>query len=90
VGLGSPVHFNRRWRAASGRKGGSVKDDQQPAFPTWKRSEDVSEGMSLRDYFAAAALQGLLADGHNNGSPNCFADSAYVYADAMLKFARSK
>jgi len=54
-------------------------------------------GMSLRDYFAAAALQGLLAgvdnnaparmDRYSNGAPidrSPFATTAYQYADAML------
>ena len=51
------------------------------------------EGMDLRDYFAAAALQGLIAGcyaGNNAGftvDGNVYA--AYEYADAMLK-AREK
>jgi hypothetical protein len=65
-----------------------VKDDQQPAFPTWKRSEDISEGMSLRDYFAAAALTGFLANQSLTGKYKCYASDAYMIADEMLK-ARS-
>jgi hypothetical protein len=39
--------------------------------------------MTLRDYFAASALQGMLAYYHGYGS--CYAaGSAYQYADAML------
>jgi len=46
------------------------------------------EGMTLRDYFAAAALQGLLMATHTIG--NCpvdvlYAKHAYNLADAMLK-----
>ncbi|MEO1503168.1 MAG: hypothetical protein AAFU68_02970 [Pseudomonadota bacterium] len=42
--------------------------------------------MTLRDYFAAAALQGLLADGmHQMVPPADGAIWAYDYADAMLK-----
>jgi len=45
-------------------------------------------GMTLRDYFAAAALQGYLASfaGLEIGSPQVagIAESAYDYADAML------
>ena len=42
-------------------------------------------GMSLRDYFAAAALQGMLA-GHASGSHDSeYALEAYQYADEMLK-----
>jgi len=39
-------------------------------------------GMTLRDYLAAAALQGLLARGAN---PEDIPEQAYKYADAMLK-----
>ena len=51
-------------------------------------------GMTLRDYFAVAALQGMLAysnqnnqdgDWNNNASAGCVAKAAYNYADAMLK-----
>ena len=54
------------------------------AFPTHRE-----EGMTLRDYFAASALQGLIAGcyaGNNSGftvDGNVFA--AYEYADAMMK-----
>ncbi len=48
-------------------------------------------GMTLRDYFAAAALQGLLADGHGNAWCNdtCSA-KAFKLADAMLKAKEAK
>ena len=36
---------------------------------------------TLRDYFAAAALHGLLSAGHGDGAP----EYAYWLADAMLK-----
>ena len=55
--------------------------------------DDVFSGMSLRDYFAAAALQGWAA-GRNNAAefevprgqktPDVVA-ACYRYADAMLK-----
>ena len=53
------------------------------AFPA---HPDGNSGMSLRDYFAAAALQGLLADNPNNewGSFD-YANNAYELADAMLE-----
>lgn len=48
-------------------------------------------GMTLRDYFAAAALQGMLAyynkdsgDFHTNSSFEKNAEYAYQQADAML------
>ena len=45
------------------------------------------QGMSLRDYFAAAALRGLLAV-HTSGGclvDDLYAKYAYDLADAMLK-----
>ena len=39
-------------------------------------------GMTLRDYLAAAALQGLIARGVN---PESIPQLAYEYADKMLK-----
>ncbi len=41
-------------------------------------------GMTLRDYFAAKALQGLLLD-IETMEPERTAEIAYLYADAMLK-----
>lgn len=44
-------------------------------------------GMTLRDYFAARAMQGLMANKSNPLHFNPEDDAAYVYriADAMLK-----
>ena len=56
------------------------------SFPV--RGSDVIKGMSLRDYFAAAALQGLLAQADPPAIDNLngadFAAMAYEYADAMI------
>ena len=62
-------------------------NDGGPAFPNVppdSQYSDWDKGMTLRDYFAAAALQGLLADG-GGASWNDDAKSAYLAADAMLK-----
>jgi hypothetical protein len=51
------------------------------AFPTHRE-----EGMELRDYFAAVALQGMLAeDGGGAASNKDLAEFAYVIADAMME-----
>ena len=45
-------------------------------------------GMSLRDYFAAKAMQGLCADRHHadtQGSPKAMAVLAYECADALIQ-----
>jgi hypothetical protein len=52
-----------------------------------KKEDSAAYGMELRDYFAAAAVQGILA-GHQDGAhPNIYslARDAYRVADAMLK-----
>ena len=48
--------------------------------------EITSAGMTLRDYFAAKAMQGLLASGHYEGKVELMplAFSAYAVASAML------
>jgi len=61
-------------------------NDGGPAFPTLDNTEHWRHlGLSIRDYFAAAALHGLLANPDANGSRWEFADDAYIHADAMLE-----
>lgn len=71
-------------------------NDQQnggPAFPISLPGlgDNGASGMTLRDYFAAQSLQGLLACGIECGPKEVpiIASSCYVMADAMLR-ARSK
>ena len=52
-----------------------------PAFPH-PAYQDVN-GMSLRDYFAASAIQGLVRS-RDHEPPNVLALEAYYLADAML------
>jgi hypothetical protein len=51
------------------------------AFPT----VSGQTGMDLRDYFAAAALQGLVADHTRDNYPEELAAYAYRLADAMIR-----
>ena len=53
-----------------------------PAFP---RPQGGDVGMTLRDYFAAAALTGIIAKGEDEMYPVFRASEAYALADAMLK-----
>lgn len=62
------------------------KNDGGFAFPmeatdatAWK---DCNQVMTLRDYFAAKALQAIADPCH---SPELFANRAYEIADAMLR-----
>ena len=59
-----------------------------PAFPqcayNMKGGYDITGGMTLRDYFAAKAMQGMMVDVY---APNFdyIANTAYEMADAMMK-----
>ena len=76
-------------------------DDGGPAFArptTWSPGLQPDRfngavGMSLRDYFAAAAVQsvvcGILADQNGKQDPDWLASTAYDIADAMI-LQRSK
>ena len=69
--------------------------DGGPAFPFRHKHLDppgwrvtFAEGMSLRDYFASAALTGLLADPNVSGDASHagqLALACYIIADAMLR-----
>ena len=66
-----------------------MKDQKKPnAFPYSGVGDDMnySQGMTLRDYFAAKALNGLLAhhasDSHSDKEIVC---QAFNMADAMLE-----
>lgn len=61
------------------------------AFPVAYSNEDfIQEGATLRDYFAAKAMQGVLANNQctpmgMSFDPNSLSKMAYGMADAMLK-----
>jgi hypothetical protein len=58
-----------------------------PAFPTTEVAMMRSlQGMTLRDYFAAKAMQGILVGIEcDPATVPHVAESAYILADAMLK-----
>jgi hypothetical protein len=59
----------------------NYKDTGGPAFPA-----GVGHGMTLRDYFAAKAMQGMLAcPVQPQSGPDPYARDAYAVADAMLE-----
>jgi hypothetical protein len=62
------------------------------AFPTNQYANGISPsgfdtGMTLRDYFAAKAMQAMLAhpNSKETASPQVYASAAYEMADAMMK-----
>lgn len=64
-----------------------MNDNGGPAFPAHPSALGDHDGMTLRDYFAAKAMQGLLARDIECGpaAVPIIASSAYVIAEAMLK-----
>ena len=64
-----------------------TKNDGGPAFPHHFTQDSVGDckGMTLRDYFAAKAMQGLCAHPEMGHNPYVkIAEAAYHQADAML------
>ena len=60
------------------------------AFPSDSRGSAEFAGMTLRDYFAAKAMQSVMTDSmnHNDGGAVYYtevAEISYEMADAMLK-----
>ena len=73
-----------------------MRNDGGPAFPEQvlmsadgelqcSAAYGFSPGMSLRDWFAGVALQGLLSDPTLENTVDDYAESAYSLADAMLR-----
>ena len=62
-----------------------MKDEQ--AFPCDRRNDWMNPGMTLRDYFAAKAMQGMM----DAAIPiSEIAAGSYQMADAMLKAREAK
>ena len=68
-----------------------MEDKNTPAFPgvtyITMNGEKNPEGMTLRDYFAAKAMQGILS-GYTHGSippTESLTPASYKIADAMLE-----
>jgi hypothetical protein len=69
----------------------STINDGGPAFPVGSGDMRDPVGMTLRDYFAAKAMQGLFAAGGGvtRGAEE-WARLAYTMADAMLAARKEK
>jgi hypothetical protein len=59
------------------------KHDNPPAFPTRYADDPLTQGMTLRDWFAGQALAGIMAQ---SSQALLTADARFCYemADAML------
>jgi hypothetical protein len=54
----------------------------EPAFPTHL---NLTQGMTLRDYFAAKAMQSVISSKNWTGNMEATVKDAYDFADLMLK-----
>ncbi len=69
-------------------------DDNVPAFPTYEGNYEgkfSSQGLTKREYFAAMAMQAIIAN-HANGLDyveSSVASYAFFMADAMIKESKS-
>ncbi len=56
------------------------EDQKNQAFP-----DEGNYGISMRDYFAARAMQTMLGWDNDHTNWDSYAEDAYMMADAMLK-----
>lgn len=72
-----------------------MNDNGGPAFPVpmfavgHAKYEAKQQGLTLRDYFAAKAMQGFAACDAEWPTAEAVAVNAYEWADAMLKARQS-
>ena len=60
-----------------------TKETGGPAFPP--SNPGYAHGMTIRDYFAAKAMQAILSDPNYSDPDGKLAEASYFVADAMLK-----
>ena len=65
-----------------------MKNSDIPAFPqdvAGRRSDDpTTQGMTVREWFAGLAMQGLLSSGPHDCDEHGIAHDALLHADALL------
>jgi hypothetical protein len=63
-----------------------MNNETIPAFPIKETPySETFDGMSLRDYFAAKAMQGFMGSSWNNKTFESIATKSYQLSDAMMK-----
>jgi len=72
-----------QWQHTSGWRKKQIMDKIEQAFPNPHRTDMT--GMTLRDYFAAKALSGLINYSPEPDEHKAIAELCYSLADAMLK-----
>ena len=74
-----------QWEHTSGWRKKQIMEHtkMEQAFPNPHRTDMT--GMTLRDYFAAKAMQAILSNPDYGDDDSSLAGAAYYVADAMLK-----
>lgn len=67
----------------------SAVDDGGAAFAA-ATDYTFQQGMTLRDYFAAQAMNGLMRYPNGGATPTEWATAAYQFADAMIAARKAK
>jgi hypothetical protein len=62
-----------------------MSNETSQKYPSWHPMAERINDMTLRDYFAAKAMQALIAAAEGDLHHHHGAYDAYAYADAMLK-----
>ena len=55
-------------------------EHMEAAFP-----DQYKDGMTLRDYFAAKAMQAIISSARDRETTDVFAEQAYLVSDAMMR-----
>lgn len=69
-----------------------MKEDTTFIDPTWmQKTGGFARDMTLRDHFAAKAMQSIISDpASDSAEPNFVSKWAFQHADAMLKAREGK
>jgi hypothetical protein len=60
-----------------------MSNETSQKYPSWHPMAERINDMTLRDYFAAKAMQGLIASNSTNAQE--IGQASFIVADAMLK-----
>lgn len=67
-----------------------MENGKQMAFPTQLVNGELHTGLTKREYFAAMAMQGILAYPHTSNNRGDIATESVIIADELLKALESK
>lgn len=67
-----------------------MENGKQMAFPTKLVNGELHTGLTKREYFAAIAMQGLLANPNTLNRGGIIATESVIIADSLLKALETK